>query len=471
MPWFPCVDGTIGAASRMTRVAMRRTLGEASLLSRDIAIRRAFLSTFWTKAGTAVVQLASLPVAKRALELEAFAAYGVLATATAWFAFVNLGVGPGLAVEVAEAKATGNEASYGSLFATAAALASLLGAIVLAMATAGAMLIDANRLFGRQIAFGVPANDLILSLIIACWLAVAHSVLGVVDGFRLGMQQQHLNNRWAAWGQALSAVSIVAIAVWLPSLPAMFVAAFGPPVLSRAANGASLVRGDPHLRLNVRAVRFGLVPKLLHRNGAFTVVQLSTILGSQLSIVLVSRTQAVDVTSSFFILSAVAQMGYGILSAAMTPFTTAARDALASGDVGWAKETYSRLTKYSAVYVAVVFVVMTSLGPLVVELAYGADTRPSLGLVAVFGLLFAATSAEYIDYTTLVGIDDPWTPVRPFIVKTILTISLFWVIGSRFGASGFVLALLIPTITATIPYLHWRVGVLLQPSHESPSTI
>ena len=54
---------------------------------------------------------------------------------------------------------------------------------------------------------------------------------------------------------------------------------------------------------------------LLRRNGAYTTVQLSVVVSSQLSVILVGRWEVSGDVASFFVLSSITQMGFGLLSA------------------------------------------------------------------------------------------------------------------------------------------------------------
>ncbi len=431
-------------------------------MRRGAAIRRAAVSTVWTKAGTALLYLASLPIAKHALGIEAFAAYAVLASATVWFGFINIGVGPGLAVEVAEARAQADREAVGPLFSAAVLLAAVMGAVLLALSTSVALVVDMDDVYGARIAGTVGTGELRSSLLAVSALAVGHTVFGVAEGFRLGMQQQHVNNYWAAAGQVFAAMAIVVCALLTPTLPAMVTAAFGPPVLARGLNAATLVLARTDLRVRFAKLGKGIVLSLLRRNGAYTTVQLSVVVSSQLSVILVGRWEVSGDVASFFVLSSITQMGFGLLSAVVIPYTPAVRDAVSSGDRVWAAASYEKLVRLSVGFAVIAALGLALAGPYAIEVVYGPDTRPSTLLAVVFGLLFIVRSIEYVSFTTLVGIDDPWQPVTAFVIKTIVTLVLFLTLARASGITGFAVGLLLPTAFITVPYLDRRARSVLQ---------
>ena len=91
--------------------------------SKGFRIRRikyAVVTSLCSKAITIIMQVVALPIAVKALGNKQFVLYSMLISAVGWLSLVNLGIGPALTVNIAEAAVLKDRETEKRLFNSAA---------------------------------------------------------------------------------------------------------------------------------------------------------------------------------------------------------------------------------------------------------------------------------------------------------------------------------------------------------------
>ena len=213
---------------------------------RDRSIRLAVVTSFISKAGTALFQLLSIPIAIRVLGREEFGLYTTVNFTLATVALLQVGIGPALAHGLSGAKARGNEGESRRLASTAFFM--MVGMALLAGLLLSAVLLTVPlpSLFGE--AFAAKENVLRPALWTGLALFLLLFVLNLTDRVREGLLETAANNLWGASGNVIAAIAVGVGVFFVPQVWFLVLAVHGAMVLAKLFNTVALWRKHPETR-------------------------------------------------------------------------------------------------------------------------------------------------------------------------------------------------------------------------------
>ncbi|WP_367871992.1 lipopolysaccharide biosynthesis protein [Luteolibacter sp. Populi] len=402
---------------------------------RDRSIRLAIATSFLSKAGTALFQLLSIPLAIRVLGRAEFGLYTTVNFTLATVALLQIGVGPALAHGLSRAKAQDDERGSRELSSTAffmmagmAALAGLLLAAVL-------LWVPLPLIFGDD--FAGSESSLRPALWTGLALFLLLFVLNLTDRVREGMLESATNNVWGAAGNVLAAIAVGVGVFFIPQVWFLVLAVHGSMVIAKLCNTFALWRAHPEVRPSFAKFRLPVARNMFSDGLAFSACTLiAVIVEYNFCGWLIGRTEGRAATALYGIFVSMTIMQLGFVMMLSTPTWPAVAEALARGDNHWAKRAARRLYLYGSGFGICSFGGLVLFGPLLLPLWLGkdfADTPRSL--IACYATYFVAHVWRHLNHAMMIGSGQVSRLARIQFAESAL-VAIAAIVGLRYGGMG-----------------------------------
>ena len=419
---------------------------------RNRSIRLAVSSSLLSKAGTILFQLVSIPIALRILGRAEFGLYATVNLTLSAVALLEIGMGPALTHGLTKARADSDFVGQRELASTAFFL--ILGIALLAgLALATALLtIPLSWIYGDR--FAGREGMLRPALWAGLGLFLALFVLNVTERIREGHLEIAANNFWGAAGNVMAALLVGVGIHFVPQVWFLVIAVHGAATLSKLCNTAALWKKHPLMLPSLRHVRFGVAKGLVSDGLAFSVCcVVAVLIEFNLCGLLVGRSNGPYGVALYgvFINLTVMQLGFVIMLSA--PTWPAVSEALARGDVPWAKKAAKRLYVYGVCFACCSAAGLFALGPILLPLWLGKDfTNLGRPLLACYGLYFIAYVWRHLNHAMMIGTGQVGKLVRIQLLESAIIAGLGWTalkfggVQALFAAMGVVIIALTGTI-------------------------
>lgn len=414
---------------------------------RDRSIRLAVVTSFLSKAGTLLFQLLAIPVAMRVLGREDYGVYATVGIALSTVIMLEIGVGPALAHGISSAKAMDATDRVGNLTSSAFFLV-LAMALLVGLILSGVLLVTPLPLL-----FGDGFADKVEVLRPALWtglgLLVMLFVLNLTDRIREGLLQASANNSWGALGNVIAAVVVAAGISFLPQVWFLVLAVYGSAVIAKICNTVALWRAHPEVRPSWTRFRPAAARHLLTDGVAFSACTLVTgVVEFNLCGLLVGRQDGPEATALYQVFISVTVMQLGVVMMLSTPTWPAVAEALARGDVSWAKNAARKLYLFGSAFALFAFAGLVLLGPWVFKVWLGKDfTDVPRSMFACYGLYFIAHVWRHLNHAMMFGTGQVGRLARVQLAESVLVAAVA-VVALKWGGTGPMLAAMGVTILA-----------------------
>lgn len=408
---------------------------------RDRSIRLAVATSFLSKAGTALFQLVSIPLAVRVLGREEFGLYTTVNFTLATVSLLQVGIGPALAHGLSEAKARGDEETVRSLGSTAFFLTAGLAALAGVLLSSLLLLVPLPSLFGAD--FAGKEEALRPALWTGLVLFLLLFVLNLTDRMREGLLETASNNLWGAAGNVIAALA-VGIGVFLvPEVWFLVLAVHGSLVLAKLANTVSLWRSHPELVPGRARAGTGMAKHLFTDGMAFSACTLVTgIVEYNLCGWLVGRAGGPGAVALYGVFVTLTIMQLGFVMMLSTPTWPAVAEALARGDSGWARNTAARLRKYGVAFACCSALGLVTLGPWGFRVWLGESFAGTpRAVLACYAFYFVAHVWRHVQHTLMIGTGQVKRLARIQFAESALVAAAAWPALRWGGVEGMLLAM------------------------------
>lgn len=425
---------------------------------RDRSIRLAVVTSFLSKAGTALFQFLAIPVAVRVLGREEFGVYAAVSITLSTVSLLQVGIGPALAhgLSGAKARGRGNEARElsSSAFFLTTGLALLAGLLL------GAVLLQVPlpAIFGAE--FAGKEHVLRPALWTGLALFLMLFVLNLTDRVREGLLETSANNLWGALGNVIAAVAVGAGVYFVPQVWFLVLAVHGSLVLAKLCNTVSLWRAHPEVRPAWAAFRPALAKSLFGDGLAFSAATLVTgVVEYSLGGWLVGRVGGPSASALYSVFIQLTVMQLGFVMMLSTPTWPAVAEALARGDVPWARRAARKLYLFGGAFALCAFGGLVLLGPWGFEVWLGKEFAGTpRTLLACYGLYFVAHVWRHLNHAMMIGSGQVGKLARIQFVESAL-VAVAAVLALRWGGTGPMLAAMGAVILAVTGTLLPRLVV------------
>lgn len=346
------------------------------------------------RAGTALGAVAMVPVLVRLLGSEAFGLWFTITSATAIVGFADLGISNGLVTLIAAASARGDDDEIASYVSSAFYTLALLAIALFVAFAAISPHVDWAHLLNVTGESRTSVRPAVTALAAAICLSMP---LGVAQRIHMAYQEGFVSSMYAGLGVLAGLALALLAAIQRADLVVVVAATLAGPALVALLNFRMLFgRTRPHIRPRWARATPATARRVIRSGGLFLVLGLAVAIGYESDLVVLSRVlgpEAVTAYAAPMRLFALMPMVAGFL---ITPLWPAYGDALARGDVRWARTTFRRsLVVAGALNVPVAVVLVVAGRPLVQWLVPG--VTPSVPLLLTLGT-WAVLSAINIPF-------------------------------------------------------------------------
>lgn len=394
---------------------------------RNRSIRLAVVTSFVSKFGTLFLQLLSIPVAVRVLGRTEFGLYTTVNLTLATITLLQVGVGPALTHGLTKARAEGDAVRQRELGSTAfflmVGIALLAGLAFIAIL----MLVPIPTLFGDS--FSGKESVLRPALWTGLGLFLLLFVLNLTERVREGHLEVASNNLWGAVGNVMAAICVAVGVGYVPEVWFLVLAVHGSMVLAKAFNTMALWRDHPLMRPSPGFFRPTVARHLFSDGIAFsTCCLVAGIIEFNFCGWLVARSGGPSALALYgvFITLTIMQMGFVVMLS--TPVWPAVSEALARGDVPWARKASRKLYLFGVLFAVCSVAGLVAVGPLVLPLWLGREFQ-GVGrlLLACYGLYFFAHVWRHLNHALMIGTGQVGKLVRIQLIESALVAVLSFV--------------------------------------------
>lgn len=430
---------------------------------RDRSIRLAVVTSFLSKAGTALLQLLALPIAIRVLGREEFGLFTTVTLTLTTVSLLQVGVGPALAHGISGANATGDDERRRELASTAFFM--MVGiALVAGLALASVLLtVSLPTIFGS----GYEGMEGMMRP--ALWLGLGIFlllfVLNLTERLREGQLEVARTNLWGAAGNLLAA-GVVGVGVFfIPEVWFLVLAVHGSLVVAKLANTADLWIRHPVLVPKLRGFRWPVARHLFGDGIAFaTACLLTGVVEYNLCGWMVGRVGGPGQVALFGVFVSLSVMQLGFVMMITTPTWPAVAEALARDDRAWAVKAARRLQLYGLGIALCAAAGLVLLGPWGFGIWLGEEfAGTGRGVIGCFAFYFGAHVWRHVNHMLMIGTGQVIRLARIQLVETPVLAVVAWFALQTGGLGAMLMAMGGTIVCVTGLFLPRRVAAVLGP--------
>jgi len=285
--------------------------------------------------------MACVPLTLGYLGSERYGVWMTMSSVIAMLGFADLGMGNGLLNAIADANGKDDHAVAAKYVASAFFMLAAVAAILLALFTLTYSVVPWSRVFNITSKQADQEVGPAIAVFIVCF--AANMPLGIAERVRMGYQEGFGNSLWGAGGNLLGLAGVLLAIRLNAGLPWLVLAMAGAPVFALFLNGLALFGFKrpwlrPHPR-NVTATAAGLV---LRTGLLFLALQIAITVGYQSDNIVLAQILGAEAVTQYVVPLKLFSLTPMVLSFVLTPLWPAYGEAIARGDVNWARRTLTR---------------------------------------------------------------------------------------------------------------------------------
>jgi O-antigen/teichoic acid export membrane protein len=418
---------------------MSGAVEETHSARRDRSIRLAVVTAFLSKAGNALLQLVSIPVAARVLGKEELGLYSAVGVTLGTISLLQVGIGPALAHGISKASAAGREGEVRELSSSAFYLSVSLALLAALLFAAVLLTVPLPVIFGDS--FAGKESVLCPALWTGLALFVALFIFNLTDRTREGLLEASANNVWGAAGNVLAAVAVGVGVLFIPRVWFLVLAVHGSLVVAKLCNTIALWRAHPEVRPGWTRFRLPVAKHLFTDGLTFSAATLITgVVEYNLCGWLTGRQGGPSATALYGIFIQMTVMQLGFVMMLSTPTWPAVASALARGDVPWARTAAKKLYLFGSGFALCAFAGLVLLGPWVFSIWLGKEFANTPRMMFVcYGFYFVAHVWRHLNHAMMIGTGQVGKLARvQFVESTLVAVAAYAAL--KWGGIGPMLA-------------------------------
>lgn len=425
--------------------------------------RRAGLSAATALGGrglTTILSLVTVPLTLNYLGPERYGVWLTISSVIALLSFTDLGIGNGLLNAVTHSMARGEVTEARRQISSALVLLIVVAVALTATAAAFYPIIpwaDVLAVPGREAA---SEAGLALAAWVACF--VIGMPLGIAAQVRLARQEGYIVHLAAAAGNVAAVGALLVGIATRQGLPFLVVAMAGPPLIASALNGIVLFRRDapelsPSLTIADRRTGFGL----LRAGFLFFVLQIAIAVAFTSDTLVVAQLVGPRAVAEYGVTSRLFMIPAALVVMAISPLWPAYGDAIARGDIQWARSTLARSIKAGLFISAPAAVALVAFGLPIIALWVGTSVAPPFLLLLGFGMWVVLSTVGNSVAMLLNGAHEIRIQAAAAAVMALVNLALSIWLTSRIGVAGVMWGTVIAySVFVLVPMALYVPGVL-----------
>lgn len=403
-------------------------------------------SSLVSKVATVLTQLIVMPLAARALGVDAFALYVVLLSAMGWLALANPGIAPTLSIEIARNSVGGSLDAERTLVSSAFFLSSAIALAVAAFFLVIVYIFPVDLWFGKE---GYGLRALIRDCLALVALAfVMQSVLVIFEAAHVGRQRQHLVNSVMAVSAIPTLITVTVTSIFSNSLVLFLAATIFPSQVIRLAFLVFTTRFYKSLIPRFRQIKVSVVRGLASVGSVYALAgTFGNFLAHVLPITLVSRTYSAEPTAAFGTVMNLVILISGVTAMIVSPAVPGLAAAWVERRISGVRKAYFGLLAAGMGFSVLVAAVLIFFGPQVMQFWMRGSIDPEPSLMGWAGVYFVFATWEVIHFTVL-------SALREIKVASLL-------VFGRALLGALLMVYFLPTETSAAPFVVMVVCIAL----------
>ena len=384
---------------------------------------------------TVILSLATVPLALGYLGPERFGIWLTISSVIALLALTDLGIGNGLLNAVTQAMARGDIPRARGQISSAFVLLTIVALALAGLLVLGYPLIPWTSILGTS----TPEAAIEAGPAFAAWAAcfLLGMPLGLAAQVRIARQEGYIVHLTAAAGNVAAFGVLLAAIVSRQSLPFLVVAMAGPPLIASALNGIVLFRRDaqelrPSLALADRRTGFGL----LRAGFLFFVLQIAMAVAFTSDTLVVAVLVGPQGVAEYGVTARLFMIPAAIVVTALSPLWPAYGEAIARGDIPWARSTLTRSIKAGLLVAVPSAAALVVFGLPIIAVWVGGSVTPPFTLVLAFGIWVVLSTIGNSVAMLLNGAHEIRLQAIAAAVMAVVNLTLSIWLTSRIGVAG-----------------------------------
>ena len=401
--------------------------------------------------GAALSVLVTIPMARHALSPELFGVWMMLSAVLGFFAFADLGVGNAVLNSITAALAIGDSAQVRRVLVGGYVCTTLVGLVVIGTWILWCQIATNPSAVAGHIAPENRETVLAAMHIFVVLLAINVSA-SLIQKIQLGAQQGH----WIGAAQLVTALLVlVAVPTTLRlggGLQMLVLSSLGVMVVVNVASTILWVlRSGVNGAVHWSEFDSATIQLLFRRGSQFLVIQLAAAFAFQSDVIVITQLLGQAEYGDFAAVQRLFAFSSIFISAALLGLWPAFGDALARGELEWARTALKRALYISFVFAGAICVSLAlSLG-WVAKLWLGTATATPLLLTSLLGLWAMMEALGIVVATFLNGAGVVRQQAAIAIAMAIVSFGGKWVLVAEIGVAGGVLATIISYFAISVP--------------------
>jgi O-antigen/teichoic acid export membrane protein len=382
---------------------------------------------------------------------------------------LDLGIGLGLLTVVSDAYGRDDKEAARRAISTAAAMLSLIGALILLVFGLVYFAVPWAGVFAAKTPLGVSEAGPTAAVLIGAF--ALGLPLGIVGTVQVAHQSGYISNAWAIVGNLGSFVALVAIVALHGSLPILMLAMTCVGIPVAVLNGWFLFRRQrPWLMPRLRDVDLSVARPLLKTGSFFLVLQFAGLVAYSLDNTVIAHIMGNPAVQEYAVPTKLFVLAPTLLSYVLVPLWPAYRESMARGDTAWVKRTLRRSIILAALVNIPSTLVLVITGPFLIQIwAPALHLQPTMLLMVGLGTWTIMNTlngpfAMLLNGANVVGFQAV-SAILMAVANVSISIFLVYHIGVSGAVWGSVIAQLVFVL---IPEL-WYVRRLLRRLPSGPS--
>lgn len=415
--------------------------------------RRAFASAVAAlalRASSFVLVLVTVPLTLGFLGPVRFGMWMTIASVVALLGATDLGIGNGMLNNVARAFGQGDGAAVRRYLASGlAALAGLSAAF-------GALFLVVYPIVPWVKLYNISGDPTAVSEAGPATAAFVATFLlglplGLVGQVRFAFQEGFVQSAFAGLGNLTTLVLLVLAIGARASLPILVLAMTAGPIIVAVINLAVLVRLQrPWLMPRRSDVTIEALRSVVGLGLAFMVLQIAYAVAFSSDRLVVAQVVGPVAVADYSVVYRLFSIPAGLAMIGLLPLWPAYREAISRSDIKWVRLTLRRSLLITIVATVPLAVVLSTVGPAIVNVWTQQGLTPAYGLYPALGAFTIAFAVANVFQMVLNGAQAMRFQVSTMVLMAVLNITASIFLTSRIGVAGVALGSLLAVVVVLI---------------------
>jgi O-antigen/teichoic acid export membrane protein len=375
---------------------------------------------------------------------------------------LDLGIGLGLLTVVSDAYGRNDREAARRAISTAAAMLSLIAALIMVVFGIAYFMIPWARVFNVTTPIAISEAGPAATVLFGAF--ALGLPLGIVGQVQLAHQSGYISSAWAILGNVGSFMALIAIIALHGSLPLLILALTCVGLIAAALNGWFLFRRQRRwLMPRLHDVDLGTARPLLKIGSLFLVLQIAGLAAYSLDNVVIAQIMGAGAVQEYAVPTKLFILAPTLLSFVLVPLWPAYRESMVRGDGAWVRRTLRRSIILAALVNIPSSVVLVIAGPFLLQIwAPALHLQPTMLLMVGLGTWTIMNTLNGPFAMLLNGANIIGFQATCSVLMAIANVAISIYLVQRIGVSGAVYGSVISQLVFVLIPEVWYVRRLLR---------